>query len=491
MDKYDIYKDIEKRTGGDVYVGVVGPVRTGKSTFVSKFMQLSVIPNIIGKNKKAVAIDEMPQSGAGKTIMTTEPKFVPGEAVTVKISGGGRARVRLIDCVGYTVKGSIGLEEDGKARLVKTPWKDEPMPFEEAAELGTEKVVKEHSTIAVVVTTDGSFTDIERAAYAEAEERVINELKEIGKPFIVLLNVAEPEAEKSTSLAKKIEEKYGARVLVKNAEKLTVEDIDELLGGVLLEFPVRTACVEMPQWMRALDEDNRLIASLLDGIRGNIAAVSRMGDYKLIEKALEDCEFVLTVSSELDLGEGCIKYYVEPDEKCFYGALSDAAEEEIFEKFALLKYVISAKKAKRAYEKIKGALHEAEQTGYGIVPPSEDEIDLAEPEMVKNGGAYGVRIKAVAPSLHIVKVEIGAEVNSVVGRESQCAAYVEGLKKQYEEDPRGIMQVDLFGRPLYSFVSDEIYDKAGGMKTAFREKLKKTVSKLVNEKKSALFCVTI
>lgn len=491
MDKYDIYKDIEKRTGGDVYVGVVGPVRTGKSTFVSKFMQLSVIPNIVGKNKKAVAIDEMPQSGAGKTIMTTEPKFVPGEAVSIKVAGGGKARVRLIDCVGYTVAGAVGLEEDGKARLVKTPWKDQPMPFEEAAEFGTEKVVKEHSTIAVVVTADGSFTGIERAAYAEAEERVVGELREIGKPFIVLLNVSEPESEKSISLGKKISEKYGARVVVKNAEKLTAEDIDELLSAVLLEFPVRTACAKLPTWMRALDEDNRLIAPLLDGIRDNISSVSRMGDYKIIEKALEESGFVATVSSELDLGAGSIKYTVLPTEESFYEALSDAAGEELFENFALLKYVTDAKKAKRAYEKIKGALSEAEQTGYGIVPPAEDEIDIAEPEMVKSGGAYGVRIKAVAPSLHIVKVEIGAEVNSVVGKESQCAAYVDGLKRQYEADPRGVMQVDLFGRPLYSFVSDEIYDKASGMKLAFKEKLKKTVYKLVNEKKSALFCVTI
>ena len=491
MEKYDIYKDIEKRTGGDVYIGVVGPVRTGKSTFVSKFMQLSVIPNIVGKNKKAIATDEMPQSGAGKTIMTTEPKFVPGEAVSIKVSGGGKAKVRLIDCVGYTVKGSLGLEEDGKARLVKTPWQEEPMPFEKAAEYGTERVVKDHSTIAVVVTTDGSFTDIARESYAEAEERVIDELKAIGKPFIVLLNVTEPDSERSKALGRKIEKKYGAKVVVKNAESLSAEDIDELLAGVLLEFPVRTACFVTPDWMRTLDEDNRLIAPLLATVKNNLSAIVKMGDYKKIESKLEELDFVVAVSTELDLGEGSMRISITPDESAFYEELSSAAGEDLSDELTLMKYVLSAKRAKKEYNKIKGALEEAEQTGYGIVPPSEDEITLSEPEMVKNGNSYGVKIKATAPSLHVVRVEIGAEVNSVVGKESQCATYVDALRKRYEEDPGGIMKIDLFGRPLYSFVSEEIYGKAGGMKAAFREKLKKTVSKLVNEKKSALFCVTI
>lgn len=491
MEKYDIYKDIEKRTGGDVYIGVVGPVRTGKSTFVSKFMQLSVIPNIGGKNKKAVAIDEMPQSGAGKTIMTTEPKFVPADAVTIKIGGGGKAKVRLIDCVGYTVKGSLGLEEDGKVRLIKTPWQDEPMPFEKAAELGTEKVVKEHSTIAVVVTSDGSFTDIEREAYAEAEERVVEELKELGKPFIILLNVADPSAESAVALGSELEEKYGAKVVVKSAENLTEKDIEDLLGAVLLEFPIRTACVVTPAWMRTLDEDNRLIAPLLTAIKANLSAVIKMGDYKKIEEKLEALDFISGVFTELDLGEGSIRVNVVPDDNAFYEELSAAAGEDLSDELLLMKYVLSARSAKCEYNKICGALEEAERTGYGIVPPTEEEISLSEPEMVKTGGAYGVKIKAVAPSLHIMRVDIGAEVNSVVGKESQCATYVDALKKQYEENPQGIMKIDLFGRPLYSFVSEEIYDKAGGMKAAFRDKLKRTVAKLVNEKKSALFCVTI
>ncbi len=491
MEKYDIYKDIEKRTGGDVYIGVVGPVRTGKSTFVSRFMQLSVIPNIAGKNKKTIAIDEMPQSGAGKTIMTTEPKFVPGEAVTIKVAGGGRARVRLIDCVGYTVKGSLGLEEDGHARLVKTPWSETPLPFEKAAEIGTEKVIKEHSTIGIVVTTDGSFTEISREAYAESEERVINELKEMGKPFVIVLNVKDPSNNKSQELAESLKEKYGAEVALLNVENITEEQIDDLLASVLLEFPLRTACVVIPRWARTLSEDNELIAALLDTIRKETCYALKMGDYKKIEKNLEACKYVETAAAELNLGEGSAKITLTLKEDLFYKELSVVSGEDICDDFSLIKYVTLLKKAKCSYEKLKGALEEAEQTGYGIVPPTEDEIRLSQPEMVKNGNAYGVRIKAVAPSLHIVKVDIGAEVNSVVGKESQCMEYVGALKKQYEDDPQGVMKVDLFGRPLYSFVNEEIYDKAGGMKLVFREKLRKTVAKLVNEKKSALFCVTL
>lgn len=491
MEKYDIYKDIEKRTGGDVYIGVVGPVRTGKSTFVSRFMQLAVIPNIVGKNKKTIATDEMPQSGTGKTIMTTEPKFVPSEAVGVKISGGGHARVRLIDCVGYAVDGAFGLKEEGNDRMVKTPWSEQLMPFEKAAEYGTQKVIKEHSTIGIVVTTDGGFTDIPRESYERAEERVVKELKQMGKPFIIFLNVEDPESEKSKELARQLREKYSASVTVKNAEKMTLQDIDDVLSEVLLEFPVRTACVEMPPWMRTLSEDNRVIAALLNILRGNVSLCKKMGDYQKIEEKLEKCEFVAGVSTQLDLGEGSVKISILPKEQLFYEELSAAAGEDLSDELALIKYVAALSKAKSNYERIRGALEEAEQTGYGIVAPGEEEITLSEPEMVKNGNSYGVKIKALAPSLHIVKVEIGAEVNSVVGKESQCAEYVNGLKRRYDEDPRGIMKVDLFGRPLYSFVSDEIYDKAGGMKVAFKEKLRKTVAKLVNEKKNALICVTI
>ncbi len=490
MDKFDVYKDVEKRTDGDIYIGVVGPVRTGKSTFVSKFMELAVIPNIAGRAKKAIATDEMPVSGTGKTVTTVEPKFVPGEAVQIKVGGGGKARVRLIDCVGYMVNGALGKDEDGAPRMLKTPWSDKDMPFEEAAELGTRRVICEHSTIGVAVTTDGSFTDIPRADYEKAEERVIKELKQAGKPFVILLNVKNENSPESAALAKELEKKYGAGVIVKNAEKLNENDVDELLSAVLMEFPVARAAVYTPKWFRTLSADNGAIAALLNALSG-AGEIKKMRDAEKLEQALAALDITESVYSELNLGDGSVKINLQPAREFYYKVLSAAAGEEISDDFEIVKFVSELKKAKCGYEKLKNALEEAEQTGYGIVAPAENEITVAEPEMVKTGSSYGVRIKAEAPSLHIVKVQIGAEVNSVVGKESQCAEYVQRLKEQYEQDPQSVMQVDLFGRPLYSFVSDEIFDKAGGMKAPFREKLRKTVAKIVNEKKTALICLTI
>lgn len=491
MDKYDIYGDIEKRTNGDIYIGVVGPVRTGKSTFVSKFMQLAVIPNITDISKKQVAIDEIPQSSDGKTIMTTEPKFVPSEAVNVSITQGASARVRLIDCVGYMVNGSLGSEEEGKARLVSTPWSDQPMPFDQAGEYGTQKVIQEHSTIGIVVTTDGSFTGLNRSDYESAEERVINELKELGKPFAILLNVSDENSEQSKKLKTQLEQKYNGCVLLKNATKLNIQDISEITSQILLEFPVNKANVELPKWMRVLDENNAVIDKLTNVVKQCSDNIRKMRDYTLLENAIEKVDCVEMTQSQLNLGEGVITIQITPKENLFYEILSNEAGEQIDDRFTIMRHICSLKNAKQSYEKLKSALEQAEQTGYGIVAPCEDEIVLSQPEMVKNGNNYGVKIKATAPSLHIVKVEIGAEMNSVVGKEQQCKEYVDMLKQRYEEDHSSVMSVDLFGRPIYSFVSEEIFDKAGGMKTAFREKLRKTVAKIVNEKKTALFCVTL
>ena len=490
MQNYDIYKDIEKRTGGELYIGVVGPVRSGKSTLLSQIMQRVVIPNIASKSKKQEALDSMPQSASGKTVTTVEPKFMPSDSTPLKLGGKIKARVKLIDCVGYMVDGAIGASEDGVPRMVKTPWSDEVMPFEEAAEIGTRKVICEHSTVGVVVTSDGSFTGLSREGYQAAEERVVKELKEIGKPFVIVLNVKEVNQE-ALSLREKLSKKYGAPVLVKNVTNLSLEDVEEIFSLMLMEFPVRKMFVDIPDWMRLESADNRYIASLLQALRECLPKIKKMSDYFLVCESLEKLDFALSSSSELDLGEGIMNISFLPTNEAFYSALSTACGETILERADLMRFVKSSAIAKQGYEKIRGALEEASQTGYGIVAPSEDEITLSQPEMVKTGNAYGVKIKATAPSLHIVKVEIGAEVSSVVGKEKQCNEYVEGLKRQYEDDPQGIMRVDLFGRPIYSFVSEEIFDKAGGMKPPFREKLRKTVAKLVNEKKNTLICVTI
>ena len=454
-------------------------------------MQLAVLPNITGKNKRAVATDELPQSGGGKTVTTTEPKFVPSESAVVKTASGTKARVRLIDCVGYMVNGAVGHEEEGKPRMVKTPWSEQPVPFEEAAEIGTRKVICDHSTVAVVVTCDGSFTDIPRESYEKAEERVIKELKQIGKPFITVLNTVNPDSEESKALEEKLNKKYDCGVICKNLQNLTEEDIGEILSGVLMQFPVQTVSVVLPDWMRTLSADNGAIAPLLTALREVLPKIKRMKDCHLIESAIEKLNYVLAISCEIDSGEGRVKIAVTPKEDLYYLQLSLLTGEQIEGEYSLMRFVQGASRAKKQYEKIKGALAEAEQTGYGIVSPCEDEISLAEPEMVKSGNSYGVKIKATAPSLHIVRVQIGAEVNSVVGKERQCNDYVQMLKRQYEENPQGIMQVDLFGRPIYSFVSEEIFDKAGGMKSAFREKICRTVEKIVNEKKNALFCITV
>ncbi|MBQ3572731.1 MAG: stage IV sporulation protein A [Clostridia bacterium] len=491
MQNYDIYKDIEKRTNGDLYIGVVGPVRTGKSTFLAHFMQNAVIPNIVSKSKKQEALDSLPQSASGKTVTTVEPKFLPGDSTLIKLGGKIKARVKLIDCVGYMVEGALGASEEGKPRMVKTPWSDQLIPFEKAGEIGTRKVIEEHSTVGVVVTTDGSFTGIERENYIPAEERAIKELKEIGKPFVIILNVKDAREESAQALGEKLAKKHGVSVLVKNLLALSERDVEEIMECMLMEFPVRSLGVDIPDWMRLEDADNRLIAPLLQAVRVNLSKLKKMSDYKILCEELEKLDFALGASSELDLGEGSMRINFVPTDGAYYSALSQACGENIEERLALMRFVKTSAVAKQEYEKLKGALYEAEQTGYGIVAPSEEEIILSEPEMVKTGSSYGVKIKATAPSLHIVKVEIGAEVSSVVGKEKQCSDYVEGLKQKYQENPQGIMQVDLFGRPIYSFVSEEIFDKAGGMKAPFREKLRKTVAKLVNEKKNALICVTI
>lgn len=491
MQRYDIYKDIEKRTNGDLYIGVVGPVRTGKSTFIANFMQRAVIPNITSKSKKQEAEDSIPQSASGKTVTTVEPKFLPSDSTPIKLGGKIKARVRLIDCVGYMVDGALGAEEEGKPRMVKTPWSEDLIPFEKAGEIGTRKVIKEHSTVGVVVTTDGSFSGIDRDAYQVAEERTVKELKEQGKPFIIILNVLDVNDKNALELCEKLRIKYGVCVLIKNLTTIDESDVEEIMEGLLMDFPVRSLYVDIPDWMRIEDADNRLIAPLLQNIREILPKIKRMSDYELICSNLEKLDFALGASSELDLGEGVMRINFLPTDEAFYSALSFVSGEVIDERLALMKFVKSSAIAKNSYEKIKGALEEASQTGYGIVAPAEEEIVLAEPEMVKTGNSYGVKIKATAPSLHIVRVEIGAEVNSVVGKEKQCSDYVESLKQKYQENPQGIMKVDLFGRPIYSFVSEEIFDKAGGMKAPFRDKLKKTVAKIVNEKKSALICVTI
>ena len=491
MQSNDIYGDIAERTSGEIYIGVVGPVRTGKSTFISRFMEKLVIPGIGGKNKKQVATDELPQSAAGRTIMTTEPKFVPANAAELKF-GKARAKVRLIDCVGYLAEGAVGHEEDGAPRMVKTPWSDELMPFEKAAELGTEKVISEHATIAVLITTDGSICEIPRADYVKPEERVVNELKALNKPFAVVLNCADSESDAAKDLANELSEKYSAPVLPLNVLKMTEEDITRVIEKVLMEFPVRRIDIELPEWMRVLSPSHPVIEEILKEIAENADKTAKMSDYAVLENAFSDNENVFPpCETTADLSTGGLKYKIEAKPDFFYRAISEECGEKIENELSLMSYVKGLKDAKAAYIKLKQALSDAQETGYGVVTPSVEEMKLNEPEVVKKNGRYGVRLKAEAPSLHIMKVDVEAEVSPSVASEQQGEELVNYLLSEFENNPNGIWQTNMFGKPLSSLVRESIAGKLDAMPVPARNKMRKTVTRIVNEGKGGVLCILI
>lgn len=491
MQSNDIYGDIAERTSGEIYIGVVGPVRTGKSTFISRFMEKLVIPGIGGKNKKQVATDELPQSAAGRTIMTTEPKFVPANAAEIKL-GKAQAKVRLIDCVGYLADGAVGHEEDGVPRMVKTPWSDELMPFEKAAELGTEKVISEHSTIAVLITTDGSICEIPRADYVKPEERVVKELKALNKPFAVILNCADSEREEAKDLANELSEKYSAPVLPLNVLKMTEEDITRVIEKVLMEFPVRRIDIELPEWMRVLSPSHPVIEEILKEVAENADKTAKMSDYAVLENAFTDNENVFPpCETTADLSTGGLKYKIEAKPDFFYRAISEECGEKIENELSLMSYVKGLKDAKAAYIKLKQALSDAQETGYGVVTPSVEEMKLNEPEVVKKNGRYGVRLKAEAPSLHIMKVDVEAEVSPSVASEQQGEELVNYLLSEFENNPNGIWQTNMFGKPLSSLVRESIAGKLDAMPVPARNKMRKTVTRIVNEGKGGVLCILI
>lgn len=492
MEKFELYEDIKTRTNGDIYVGVVGPVRVGKSTFISQFMQKLVIPKIENKNVRQRAIDELPQSADGKTVMTTQPRFVPNEAVSVCVADNVELNVRMIDCVGYVVSGVMGVTENDKPRLVKTPWSDEELPFEEAAEIGTKKVIAEHSTIGVVITTDGSVTDIERANYVEAEERVISEMKESGKPFVVVLNCKNPNSNESKKLATSLSEKYSAQVLAMNVADMKESDVDKIFEKVLLEFPVKSIKVSVPKWLQALSFSNPIITEIVTEIKKFASNVRKIGDASKDTVVFTESEsFDPITFSNIKMGEGVIRFNVVPKENLFYRVLSDECGFEINDDFELVSYIKNLAVAKQQYDKLKSALDEVEQNGYGIVVPKQNEYILQEPEVVKQGGKFGVKIKATAPSLHIVRVDVESEVTPLVGNESQCQDLVEYLQTRYEQDPDGIWETNLLGKSLYSLVDDNINSKILAMPADAQRKMKKTLCRIINEGKGGVLCILL
>ena len=492
MHKADIYEDIAKRTGGDIYIGVVGPVRTGKSTFIKRFMDSLVIPNMESSYSKERATDELPQSSAGRTIMTTEPKFIPEKAVEVNLGNGCSFKTRLIDCVGYIVPSSLGYIEDDQPRMVMTPWYDEPIPFNMAAEIGTKKVITEHSTIGLVVTTDGSISDIPRIEYEEAEERVIEELKEINKPFVVLLNSMYPESDHAQELATRLSQKYSVSVVPVNCLELNEANIKEIIYNVLREFPVREIRVSIPRWITALDCDNPIRSSIFSTVAESAKDITKISMLFKLRDDLCNNENVLTAEySDVDLGTGVANLRVEIENSLFYKVLSSATGIEVGDEQELMQNILELAAIKKEYQKVKNALDEVEATGYGIVMPSIDELALEEPEIVRQGGRYGVRLRASAPSIHMMKANITTEVNPVVGSERQSEDLVMYLLKGFEEDPAKIWESNIFGKSLHELVNEGLHTKLSHMPMDARVRLGETLEKIINEGCNGLICIIL
>lgn len=492
MENSSIYQDIAKRTDGDIYIGIVGPVRTGKSTFIKKFMETLVIPHIDSAFRKERATDELPQSAAGKTIMTTEPKFIPEEAVKVVLDDNAAFNVRLIDCVGYIVPSSLGYIENEMPRMVMTPWFEKEIPFNMAAEVGTQKVITEHSTIGLVITTDGSISDIPRDEYEEAEERVIAELKEINKPFIVLLNCENPSSSASRSLAEELSDKYGVTVLPVNCLELNEADIREVLKQVLFQFPVKEIQVDMPRWITMLKKDHWLKSDLFDRIKEIYRDIAHIWQVRPKLDAMKECEHVSSCDVDsIDLGSGAAKIRILLNPDLFYTILGETTGIQIDGEAGLMPCMIELAEIKKKYEKVAGALEEVEATGYGIVMPTLDELTLEEPEMVKQGGKYGVRLKASAPSIHMMRADITAEVNPIVGSEKQSEELVMYLLNGYEEDPQKLWESNIFGKSLHDLVNEGLHNKLYRMPADARLKLQETIERIINEGCGGLICIIL
>ncbi|MDD3831259.1 MAG: stage IV sporulation protein A [Clostridia bacterium] len=488
MGKYDIYGDIAKRTNGDIYIGVVGPVRTGKSTFVSQFMEKVILPKIKNKNERTRAVDELPQSAEGKTIMTTQPKFVPASAVKITFADKMQANVRLIDCVGYGVEGAYGYNEEDKARLVKTPWSNENMTFEQAAEVGTCKVVEEHSNIAIVVTTDGSFTEIARTNYVDAEDKVITQLQSLGKPFVVLINSTSPESVICQQIRDNMKARYGIDAMCVDIKNITTEQIETIFSSVLQEFPLRKMMFSTPKWMRSLHGDDTLISTIASYIKKGSESVKKMKDCQMLTDVFaQDDRLDKLVLDNINLGSGEAYYSIMPNPDLFFRCLSEKANSKIDDEYSLMSFVTDCSFAKQQYEGIKDALETARATGYGIVKPSFEQMDLADPEIVKQGSRYGVKLRATAPSLHIMQVDITTEVNPMVGTEQQS----QYLLEEFNANPKGIWKTDMFGKSMSSLAKEGLNAKLTLMPREAQDKMRKTVGRIVNEGKGSLVCLIL
>jgi len=492
MEKFNLFADIAERTGGSIYLGVVGPVRTGKSTFIKRFMDLLVLPNIEDIHVKERMKDELPQSGAGKMITTTEPKFVPEEPIEIVLEENIKFKVRLVDCVGYTVPGAKGyLDEDGP-RMVMTPWFNHQIPFQEAAELGTRKVISEHSTIGLVILTDGSVTDIERDDYVEAEERVIAELKELEKPFIVVLNTDQPHSQQTLELAETLEDRYGVKVVPLDCLRMTQNDILSLLREALYEFPVREINFRYPRWIEELLQDHWLRREFDQAAFESVNLIGRLRDVASSMDVLSAVEVVDKAELEtMDMGTGTVNIDLAADRSLFYQVLADMTGLEVEGDHHLIRLMQDLSVAKREYDKLSSALMEVRETGYGIVSPSLEDITFEHPELIKQGRHFGIKLTASAPSIHLIRANIMTEVTPLVGTEKQGEELVQSLSEEFQADPDALWSRDFLGRSLQDLVKEGIQAKLNRMPDNAREKLQETLSKIINEGSGGLICIIL
>lgn len=486
---FNVYEDIAKRSGGNICVGVVGPVRTGKSTLVNKFITELIMPNVTDDNVRAEMADEAPQSGSGRSVMTTEPKFVPAEAAEVKIDNAS-AKVRFCDCVGFVTEGAAGFEEDGSPRLVHTPWSVEPLPFERAAEIGTEKVISEHSTIGIMVTTDGSISDIPREGYVRAEEKTVASLKKSGKPFVIIVNCANPASDAAKKLCAALEEKYGVTCMAVNCRDTGAEGLMDILRAVLFEFPVTGLDVDIPGWMRFLPQDGSALSEIIAKVKTFSQNIQKMKDCSALDSMLEDCRFwkrECTVS--LNLADGKAKLSADVKEGVFFDMLSEITGESLTDEYSIMRYVRGASEAKQGYDKIKDAFECAKINGYGVVHPSDEDMSLESPTVVRQGGNVGIKLRATAPSYHIVKIDVSGEVSPIMGSAAQSESIVQGMMNGFETHPEDMWDTNVFGKSLRGMVKDGLAGKV--MPEEAKTKMRRAMTRIVNEGRGGVICILL
>ena len=492
MDNYTIYQDIAERTGGDIYIGVVGPVRTGKSTFIKNFMETAVIPNIKDDYKKERAKDELPQSSNGRTIMTTEPKFIPNEAVEITLGDNLKLKTRMVDCVGYLIRNAIGHMEGDLPRMVNTPWFENQIPFEEAAELGTKKVIEEHSTIGILVTTDGTVTNIPREEYIDAEERVVEELRNQGKPFVIVLNTNKPNSNESVILCKDLKKRYDAPVVPIDCANLRQNDIEQILEKILYEFPVTEVDIDFPNWLDTLDDNHWLKNEVLELVKKEFRDIKNLRQADGVIKTLQENEIISELYiNAIKMESGKISIRIELKKSLFYKALTEISGIEVKEEGDLFGIVAELAQSKKSYDKIALALQDVKRKGYGIVTPEMEELSLEEPEIVKQGSKFGVKLRAHAPSLHIIKADIETEVSPLVGSEKQSEDLVNYLMKEFEEDPTQIWKSNIFGKSLHELVNEGLQNKLYKMPEDAQCKLQETLERIINEGSGGLICIIL